>query len=571
MASDIATATTEQGAAPAAQAARVPAAPAVPAAPVRVGRRTRLSPLTRRILAVNVVAIAILGLGMSYLGQYQQSLVTTEEEALKTQGQIFAAALGDGAVLDVAGEGVSLIPGLGREMMQRLVEPTHTRARLFDDQGELIGDTRLLAAAGGAVQVTELPPPGSDTVMERVARWLRDLADGAPPWGENYRSYRERAKESAADYPEVQSALVGDVGAAVRNDQAGGGLMITAAVPVTRYKQVLGVVLLSKGSEEIESAVRAVRFEILRVFVIALGVTVLLSIYLAGSIVQPIRRLAAAAERVRRGQGRQVAIPDLTLRRDEIGDLSGSLRDMTSALWQRMDAIERFAADVAHEIKNPLTSLKSAVETAARVEDPVKQRKLLALIHEDVARLDRLISDISDASRLDAELSRSEVGWVMIDRMLETVVDVHRETDPADAPQLVLTLPEAPGGRPDSLAVLGIDSRLVQVFRNLIANAISFSPPGGLIRIAAQRRDDLIEVTVEDDGPGVPPGKLEAIFERFYSERPAGEKFGTHSGLGLSISKQIVEAHRGTIACENRHDADGKVIGARFTVRLPVA
>jgi two-component system sensor histidine kinase ChvG len=563
MASDTATATAEPGAAP--------AAPAALAAPVSVERRQWLSPLTRRILAVNVVAIGILGLGMSYLGEYQQGLVSTEEEALKTQGQVFAAALGDGAVLDVAGEGVSLIPQLGLEMMQRLVEPTHTRARLFDDQGELIGDTRLLGAAGGAVQVTELPPPGSDTLTKRVARWLRNLADGSPPWDGNYRPYRERAKESAADYPEVQRALAGDIGATVRNDQAEGGLMITAAVPVTRYKQVLGVVLLSKGSAEIESAVRAVRFEILRVFVIALGVTVLLSVYLAGSIVQPIRRLAAAAERVRRGHGRQVAIPDLTQRHDEIGDLSGSLRDMTSALWLRMDAIERFAADVAHEIKNPLTSLKSAVETAARVEDPVKQRKLLSLILEDVARLDRLISDISDASRLDAELSRGEVGWVMIDRMLETLVDVHRETESADTPQLVLTLPEAPGGRPDSLAVLGIEGRLVQVFRNLIANAISFSPPGGVIRIAAQRRDGSIVVTVEDDGPGVPAGKLEAIFERFYSERPAGEKFGTHSGLGLSISKQIVETHRGTVACENRHDADAAVTGARFTVRLPVA
>ncbi len=392
-----------------------------------------------------------------------------------------------------------------------------------------------------------------------------------PPWGENYRPYHEREKESAADYPEVQRALAGDVGVAVRNDQAEGGLMITSAVPVTRYKQVLGVVLLSKGSEDIERAVRAVRFEIVRVFAIALAVTVLLSIYLAGSFVQPVRRLAAAAERVRRGHGRQVEIPDLTQRRDEIGDLSGSLRDMTSALWQRMDAIERFAADVAHEIKNPLTSLKSAVETAARVEDPVKQRKLLSLILEDVARLDRLISDISDASRLDAELSRSEVAWVMIDRMLEALVDVHRETDAADAPQLVLALSEAPGARPDPLAVHGIESRLVQVFRNLIANAISFSPPEGFIRIAAQRRDGQIVVIIDDEGPGVPAGKLEAIFERFYSERPAGEKFGTHSGLGLSISKQIVEAHRGTISCENRYDSDGKVVGARFIVRLPVA
>jgi two-component system sensor histidine kinase ChvG len=562
MALDIATATAEKSAAP-------PTAPAAAALYRRRYRRGRLSPLTRRILAVNVLAIALLGLGLLYLGEYQQSLIAAESESLATQGQIFAAALGDGAVLDVAGEGVALVPELGRDMMRRLVEPTHTRARLFDAGGELVGDTRLLRG-NGTVQIEELPPPGSAGIVERIAHVFYALVSGTMPWQDHYRPYRERANETAADYPEVSRALAGDVGTAVRENEHGGGLLLTAAVPVQRYRQVLGVVLLSKGSGEIEQAVRSVRFEILRVFIIALGVTVLLSIYLAGTIVQPIRRLAAAADRVRRGHGRQVAIPDLTARRDEIGDLSGALREMTSALWQRMDAIERFAADVAHEIKNPLTSLKSAVETAARVEDPVKQRKLLALVREDVERLDRLISDISDASRLDAELSRGEVDQVAIDRMLEALVEVHSATARETEPHLLLTLGEA-GGRGPELAVMGIEGRLVQVFRNLIANAISFSPPGGTIRIAAQRRGDRIVVTIDDDGPGIPDGKLEAIFERFYSERPAAEKFGTHSGLGLSISKQIVEAHRGMISAANRRAADGTIIGARFTVQLPVA
>jgi two-component system, OmpR family, sensor histidine kinase ChvG len=566
MALDIATATPDKSVA-------TPSQPAATAAETRDRRyrRGRLSPLTRRILAVNVVALALLGLGLLYLGEYQQSLVMAELESLKTQGQIFAAALGEGAVSDVAGEGQSLLPGPGRDMMRRLVEPTHTRARLYDDKGALVGDTRLLRGPGGAVQIQELPPPGDGGLVQRAAAALYDLLSGLTPWRDQYRPYREHENETAADYPEVGSALAGDVVTAVRADKAEGGLILTVAVPVQRYKEVLGVVLLSKGSAEIEQAVRAVRFEILKVFVMALGVTVLLSIYLAGTIVRPIRRLAAAAERVRRGHGRQVAIPDLGGRRDEIGDLAGALRDMTSALWQRMDAIERFAADVAHEIKNPLTSLKSAVETAARVEDPAKQRKLLALVQEDVERLDRLITDISDASRLDAELSRGELAPVAIDRMLETLVDVERATASAGAPQLVMALPEASGGRTAELAVNGIEGRLVQVFRNLIANAISFSPPDGIIRIAAQRRGQRVEVTIEDEGPGIPDGKLEAIFDRFYSERPAGEKFGTHSGLGLSISKQIVEAHRGTVGAENRRDACGAVVGARFTVRLPVA
>jgi len=561
MALDIATATAERPA-PAADAA---------APRERRDRRGIVSPLTRRILAVNVLALALLGLGLLYLGEYQRSLIATELDSLRMQGRIFAAALGEGAVIDVAGEGEALIPELGRDMMRRLVEPTHTRARLFDPKGALRGDTRMLRGPGGTVEITELPPPGQQGLLHRIATGIYDLLLGALPWEAGYKPYTEPESRNAADYPIVERALDGDIASAVWQDRRDGGLLLTVAVPVQRYKQVLGAVLLSKGSGEIEQAVRAVRFEILKVFVIALGVTVLMSIYLAGTIAQPVRRLAAAAERVRRFHGRQVAIPDLSARRDEIGDLSAALRDMTSALWYRMDAIERFAADVAHEIKNPLTSLRSAVETAARVEDPVKQRKLLTLVLEDVARLDRLITDISDASRLDAELSRGELTRVAIAPMLETLVDIYAAAAGENAPQLTLVLPQAAGARPD-LSVLGIEGRLVQVFRNLIDNAISFSPPGGTIRIAAQAPAGRVVVTVEDDGPGIPDGKLEAIFERFYSERPAGEKFGTHSGLGLSISKQIIETHRGRIAAENRRGEDGRVvIGARFTVSLPAA
>jgi len=266
---------------------------------------------------------------------------------------------------------------------------------------------------------------------------------------------------------------------------------------------------------------------------------------------------------VRRGQGRQIDIPDFTRRRDEIGDLSGALRDMTAALWARMDAIERFAADVAHEIKNPLPSLRSAVETVARLEDPKQQKRLMAIILDDVERLNRLISDISDASRLDAELSRAEMGPVDIANMLRALADLHEVTK-GDGPLLKIEIASL-----QSLVVHGIEGRLVQVWRNLISNAASFSPPGGSIRIAAAREGERVRVTVADDGPGIPAGKLTAIFDRFYSERPAGEKFGTHSGLGLSISKQIVEAHGGHIAAENRTAGDGRILGAVFIVTLP--
>jgi two-component system, OmpR family, sensor histidine kinase ChvG len=566
MASDIATATAEPRPAPAAPSEGQAAAPAATTKP---RRRPRLSPLTRRILAVNVLALGLLGFGLLYLGEYEQSLVAAQVDALRTQGQIFAAALGEGAVIDSLGEGETLIPELGRQMMRRLVEPTHTRARLFDSEGKLIADSRVLRGPGGVVQIKELPPPGDENgPLCLAAARLYETIMSVLPGQQHHPPYREPLTQTAANYAEVQRALAGDISDAVRSDS--GGLVLSAAVPVQRYKQVLGAVLLSSDSSEIEQAVRSVRFQILKVFCIALGVTVLLSIYLAGTIARPIRRLAAAAERVRRGHGRQVLIPDFTRRGDEIGDLSGALREMTSALWRRIDAIEHFAADVAHEIKNPLTSLRSAVETAARVKDPEQQRKLLAVVLEDVQRLDRLITDISDASRLDAELSRVELEPVMIGPMLETLVDVHQSTAGEEAPRLLLSLPGPVGTPQGDLPALGVEGRLVQVFRNLIVNAMSFSPPGAAIHIGARHEGDAVAVAIEDHGPGIPENKLEAIFERFYSERPPGEKFGTHSGLGLSISKQIIEAHRGTIRAENRRDVDGSVVGARFVVRLPV-
>jgi len=307
---------------------------------------------------------------------------------------------------------------------------------------------------------------------------------------------------------------------------------------------------------------------VLRIFAVTLLVTVLVSLYLASTIAQPIRRLAAATQRAR-GRGGRIEIPELTGRNDEIGELAGALREMTDALWLRMRAIESFAADVAHEIKNPLSSLRSAVETVARISDPEKQRRLIVIIQEDVERLDRLISDISDASRLDAELGRVEFSPTDIAAMLRTLVEIHETTRAPGSPLLVLEFPADQPGRSRPLIVPGIESRLSQVFLNLIANAVSFSPPGGKIRIAAQPDGRAVLVTVEDQGPGIPEDKLTAIFDRFYTERPAGEKFGRHSGLGLSISKQIVEAHRGRIWAENRTDPAGAVRGARFLIRLP--
>jgi two-component system, OmpR family, sensor histidine kinase ChvG len=527
-----------------------------------------VSPLTRRIVAVNVLPLALLAVGFLYLGKFEATLIGQEIGSLHTQGEIFAAALSEGAVLDSADEGEVLLPDLARQMMRRLVEPTHTRARLFDKAGKLIADSRILRGPGGSVQVAKLPTDEHKDLLVRLADGMYDWIANLLPSSREYPAYREG--QTAQDYREAVEALHGESGSAVRNDPQTGGLVISVAVPLHRYKQVLGAIMLSTGNREIEEELRTVRLELLRIFGVTLLVTVLLSLYLASTIARPIRRLAAAARRAR-GRGARIEIPDVTGRSDEIGELAGSLREMTDALWQRMSAIESFAADVAHEIKNPLSSLRSAVETAARLDDPVKQRRLMTIVQDDVERLDRLITDISDASRLDAELSRLELSPTDIVAMLRALVDMHDATRSDGSPRLVLDLPPEPPGRGRTLVVPGIESRLSQVFLNVIANAVSFSPPDGEIRVRAAVDGRAVLVTVEDEGPGIPQDKLTAIFDRFYSERPAGEKFGTHSGLGLSISKQIVEAHRGRIWAENWVDARGAVCGARFLIRLPVA
>jgi two-component system sensor histidine kinase ChvG len=529
-------------------------------------RWRRVSPLTRRIIAVNVLPLALLAVGFLYLGKFESSLIGQQIESLRTQGEIFAAALSEGAVLDSADEGEILLPDLARQMMRRLVEPTRTRARLFDIDGKQIADSRLLRGPGDAVQVTELPPIEHKGLLGRLTDRVYDGIVELLPSRHKYPPYRESDTGNAQDFAEAMRALRGESGSAVRSDPQTGGLVVSVAVPVQRYKQVLGAVMLSSGNGEIEEELRTVRLELLRIFGVALLVTILLSLYLAGTIARPIRLLAAAAERAR-GRGARVEIPDFAGRGDEIGELSRSLREMTDTLWQRMRAIESFAADVAHEIKNPLSSLRSAVETAARIEDPVKRRRLMAIIQDDVERLDRLISDISDASRLDAELSRLEVSPTDIGAMLRALVDMHETTRAESAPHLTLDI----AGQEGDLIVPGIESRLSQVFINVIANAVSFSPPDGEIRIQASLDGRAVLVSVEDQGPGIPEDKLTAIFDRFYSERPAGEKFGTHSGLGLSISRQIVDAHRGRIWAENRTGATGEIIGARFLIRLPAA
>jgi len=524
-----------------------------------------ISPLTLRILAVNLLALAVLFVGMMYVAEYRKGLIKAELLSLESKAKLFAAAISESATSPDETINQTLVEPLARQMVHRLVEASDVRARLFINDGSLMADSLLLLGPGGVVEIEDLPPPRTNRDLMKDLLGIYDLFIEfiKPPNVQPPPPLNTGLAASAETYAEVALALDGEANHALRSD-SNGGLALSVAVPVLHYKQVLGALMVSRGAENIEAAVLRVRINILKWFLVALAVTILLSIYLSGTIARPIRKLAKAAETVRWDQNRKRTIPDFGNRSDEIGQLAVALREMTEALRLRMSAIERFAADVAHELKNPLSSLRSAVETAARIDDPKGRERLMAIIFQDVGRLDRLISDISDASRLDAELSRADLSTVDLGRMLETLVEV--TTVIADERNVKFRLHVS---KRSKLMVHGIEGRLVQVFRNLTSNALSFSPQDGTISLKVHRQANMVVAEVIDEGPGISETLEGKIFERFYSHRPSGESFGKHSGLGLSISKQIVEAHGGTIRAENRHDSTGTTIGARFIVELP--
>lgn len=529
-----------------------------------------------RILAVNVMALAIFVGSLLYLGRYQDKLIAAELDGLMMQARLSASAIAEGAVVLDRNEQNILSPLLARLMIRRLVEASQTRTRLYDLDDTLIADSQILLDPAGKVQVRKLPREGGFWAV-RIVMGFFDALDRLFSRAD-YETYSEEDIRRGDQYEIVKKAQGGEMATQVWRLPEG-GLMLSVSVPVQRYKQILGSVMLTRPDTKIGAALRAVRIDILKIFGATLLITFWLSAYLARAIATPIKQLAKAAEGVRAGQMQMVGlsgtsrllakdtIPDFSDRRDEIGDLSVALREMTSALAQRIGAIENFAADVAHEIKNPLTSLRSAVETAEKIHDPERQQKLMQVIRDDVDRLDRLITDISNASRLDAELTRDEAAPVNVARMVQTLADFYalpREKAGTRANVRLDPLPQ------EDLTIPGIESRLVQVMQNLIGNALSFAPPESAVVLAVRKEaPDHVEISVEDCGPGIPEAKLDAIFDRFYSERPKAEKFGKHSGLGLSISRQIIEAHHGKIWAENRKDENGAIIGSRFVVRLP--
>ena len=530
-------------------------------------RRYGISLLTLRILALNILAVMILAAGILYLNQYKKQLIDRELENLRTEARIFAAMIAEGATSEPGEETPILSQTAGRQMVRRLSETTRSRAQLYDRSRFLLADSHLLMGGIGLVEIETLRPVARyDYRLDQLRQWL-----GMRPH-DNLPSFPANLDLSPAVESNVTSAMAGEVTGTVWRNTENNHLIFTMAAPVQRLKQVLGAVMLVRSGEEIDQAMDQVRLSILQLVAFSLIVTTSLSVYLASSIDQPIRKLARAADLLRRNPGRSHLIPDFSHRHDEIGDLSISLREMTESLWARMDAIDSFAADVAHELKNPLTSLRSAVETVTRINNPDQQRKLLAIIQDDVVRMDRLITDISNASRLDAELSRADNQPVDVLKILNTVKGLHDVV--ADGPsagghgnQLALTHGRV---KPGEAIIMGGESRLIQVLQNIIGNALSFSPPDKPINLDLSTNNGQAIITVSDHGPGIPPGKIETIFDRFYSERPVAEKFGTHSGLGLSISRQIIQAHRGRIFAENRHDAAGNIIGARFTIELPL-
>jgi two-component system sensor histidine kinase ChvG len=550
------------------------------------------SSVTRRIVTLNVFGLLALSVGILYLSQFRAGLIDARVQSLLVQGQIIAGAIAASATVEtdssitinpdtllnlqpgqsygpsedaLYGIDFPINPERVAPILRRLISPTKTRARIYDRDGVLLVDSRNLFGRGDVLRF-DLPPPTAEKpgLFERaflaVRRWL---GRGDLPL------YRELNAENGKGYPEVAQALDGQDSSMVRiNDR--GDVIVSVAVPVQRFRAVRGALMLSTQGADIDDMVEAERLAILKVFLVAAVVMVVLSILLAGTIAEPVRRLADAAESVRRRIQSRVEIPDYSRRRDEIGHLSSAFRDMTNALYSRIEAIESFAADVAHELKNPLTSLRSAVETLPLAKTDESRARLLNIIQHDVKRLDRLISDISDASRLDAELQRQEAAPVDFAKLLSTLVAVANEVKRDDG--VIVTL-RFEGGSGRAFLVPGHDSRLGQIVDNLIENARSFSPPGGTVRVTCRRLKGHIEIFVDDDGPGVRPDVVEKIFERFYTDRPH-QGFGQNSGLGLSISKQIAEAHGGTIRVENRTgapDADGTptVVGARFIVRLP--
>jgi two-component system sensor histidine kinase ChvG len=528
---------------------------------LRAGRSRRRmvslnrSPLARKIIIFNLLALVVQVAGVLFFNPFRDSLVLQREQALVTEAQLIAQTL-ESSVAGTATTAASLAGRLGDVRAEPGVQ-----VLLFDAQGQLLGQTVGAARVGQTVA-------GRSTVISDFLNLIWDGVSGLMHAG--------RGNEARTSPLDVAKKLLGGAleGKTAVDNGLGpqGGVQFSVATPVTQGGITIGAVALTSAEGEIDKLVRYEREQILQMFVIALFVSFGLSLVLASTIANPLSDLAAAAELGRDRDARKVApgrvrIPDLAARPDEIGRLSVAMRGMVAALYDRIDANEQFAADVAHEIKNPLASLRSAVGSLRMVKKEEHREKLLDVIEHDVRRLDRLVSDISNASRLDSELVKEDEEEFNLSKTLSNLTEYLGKQANEKGVEFITDFP------PDQIILRGLEARLAQVFVNLITNAISFCEKGDAVRVWARRRENRVLVVVEDTGPGIPDQALTKIFKRFYSERPK-QDFGNHSGLGLAISKQIIEAHGGVIWAENirptQADISSDPLGARFVVGLPM-
>ncbi len=552
------------------------------------------SPLSWRLLLLNLLAPALLVAGLLYMDHYQKGLIEAEIKVLKIQAELMAVAVSEGAVnsefisslLPVEQErkenqgyflreeemhpyfsnfGSSgnlltrmpreifrLLPDAARRILLRLPSLDTVRVRLFDHNGVLTADSRLSGD-------TLFP----NNAMEHSDSFWRNVFNT-----KYLPRYNEPKNQTAFDYQEVGAALGDGVFSFEIRFLEGYGRILSVAVPVIFDDQIVGAIMVTGGIENVLKNLIAFRLAVFRLFGLAFAVTILLSYFMVRTIVMPLNRLSTAAVNIRVSGGRRQMIPDETKRKDEIGALSGALIKMTDTLWERLDATERFAADVSHEIKNPLSSMRSAIETIDHISNEEKKKRLMTIIHEDVLRLDRLITDISNLSRLDAELSRETFEVINIYKLLSSVIEVYNLGEAATKRKIQFIL-QWDQTLPKDIMILGMETRLAQVFYNLISNAISFSPDSSTISVQARMKQQMLELRFNDEGPGIPPGDEKKLFQRFYCERPTAEQFGHHSGLGLSISEKIISGLNGKIYAENRTDHNDKILGASFVIELP--
>jgi len=570
----------------------------------RLGLKLSFHSIALRILFLNFIALILLVGGILYLNQFRDGLVDAKVDSLLTQGKIIAQAIAqttdpDGEPFtaqaatagdiatgsfgaqngDLSGLAFNIDPEQSAPLLRSMVEPTGARARVYDREGNLLVDSQGFYARGQIMRF-DLPPIETEEagLFERFWAWIQ-----AQFRSQQLPLYEDVGAENGKVYDEVNMALDGMSTPIVRVDEHG-ETVVSVGVPVQRLQNVVGALMLSTRGGDIDEIIANERATIMWMASGVTLVTLVLSLALAVTISRPMHRLARAAEHVRRNVKKKRRIPDYSHRRDEIGDLSRALNDMTAAIYRRMEAIETFAADVSHELKNPLSSLRSAAAMLPRARTPEQSDELVRVINDDVNRLDRLITEISEASRLDAELAREKAKPVNLAYVLASVSKVNDGCHQGDRPPIRLNIDGVENcdaaRRSRAFMVHGHDGSLSRVLTNLLDNASSFSPKDGRIILSMRRvpRAREIEILVEDEGPGINNQDLEKIFNRFYTDRPETDGSGNNSGLGLHLARQIIEAHGGRIWAENRTLPRSQVgaartpqRGARFVIRLPAA